>query len=121
MSAVNSYPQEPIDRITLASLLTPMLFKTVLLVACGLKKCEIAELLGTRGRVIENELRDIYDAQAARTVEIWCSGTSTKWKAAYWNLPVCGGNWKNLRLAQHRFSWPHLSCSDAKASQHLAS
>lgn len=61
MSAVISYPQESIDRITLASLLTPMQFKTVLLVACGLKKSEIAELLGTRERVIENALRDIYD------------------------------------------------------------
>src|SRR5436189_6381270 len=61
MSAVISYPQETIDRITLARLLTPMQFRTVLLVACGLKKCEIAELLGTRERVIENALRDIYD------------------------------------------------------------
>jgi DNA-binding CsgD family transcriptional regulator len=61
MSAVISYPQETIDRITLASLLTPMQFRTVLLVACGLEKCDIAELLGTRERVIENALRDIYD------------------------------------------------------------
>ena len=61
MSAVISYPQESIDRITLASLLTPMQFKTVLLVACGLKQSEIAQLLGTRERVIEDALRDIYD------------------------------------------------------------
>ena len=61
MPAVISYPQETIDRGSLASLLTPMQFRTVLLVACGLKKCEIAELLGTREGVIENTLRDIYD------------------------------------------------------------
>ena len=70
MSAVISYPQESIDRITLASLLTPMQFKTVLLVACGLKKCEIAELLGTRERVIENALRDIYDRTGCANSEV---------------------------------------------------
>ncbi len=61
MSAVNTCPQETVDRITLAVLLTPMEFKTLLLVVCGLKKCEIAELLGTREHVIENALSDIYD------------------------------------------------------------
>jgi DNA-binding CsgD family transcriptional regulator len=61
MSAVVSCPQKKIDRVTLASLLTPMEFRTVLLVACGLKHFEIAEFLGTRERVIENALRDIYD------------------------------------------------------------
>jgi len=60
MSDAMSYPQES-SRISLATLLTPMQFKTVLLVACGLKQSEIAQLLGTRERVIENELRDIYD------------------------------------------------------------
>ena len=61
MSAVASYPQETIDRISLASLLTSMQFRTVLLVACGLKKYEIAELLGTQEGVVENTLREIYD------------------------------------------------------------
>jgi len=61
MSAAMSYPQESIYRISLATLLAPMQFKTVLLVACGLKQSEIAQLLGTRERVIEDALRDIYD------------------------------------------------------------
>ena len=59
MSAAMSY--ESIYRISLATLLAPMQFKTVLLVACGLKHSEIAQLLGTRERVIEDALRDIYD------------------------------------------------------------
>jgi hypothetical protein len=60
MSVMSSHPQETIDNFTLADLLKPMQFKTVLLVACGLKKCEIAEFLGTREQVIENALADVY-------------------------------------------------------------
>ena len=44
----------------LADLLKPMQFKTVLLVACGLKDLEIAEFLGTREQVIKNVLADVY-------------------------------------------------------------
>ena len=60
MSVVSSHPQETVDNLTLADLLKPMQFKTVLLVACGLKNCEIAEVLGTREQVIENALADVY-------------------------------------------------------------
>jgi DNA-binding CsgD family transcriptional regulator len=60
MSVVSSHPQEIIDNLTLADLLQPLQFKTVLLVACGLKNCEIAEFLGTREQVIENALADVY-------------------------------------------------------------
>jgi DNA-binding CsgD family transcriptional regulator len=60
MSVVSSHPQETVDNLTLADLLKPMQFKTVLLVACGLKNCEIAEFLGTRERVVENALADVY-------------------------------------------------------------
>ena len=60
MSLVSSHPQKTIDNLTLADLLKPMQFKTVLLVACGLKNCEIAEFLGTREQVIENALTDVY-------------------------------------------------------------
>ena len=60
MSVVSSHPQETVDNLTLADLLQPMQFKTVLLVACGLKNCEIAEVLGTREQVIENAVADVY-------------------------------------------------------------
>src|SRR5277367_2961440 len=60
MSVVSSHPQETVDNLTLADLLKPMQFKTVVLVACGLKNCEIAEVLGTREQVIENALADVY-------------------------------------------------------------
>jgi hypothetical protein len=60
MSVVSSHPQETVDNLTLADLLKPMQFKTVLLVACGLKNCEIAGFLGTREQVIENALADVY-------------------------------------------------------------
>jgi len=58
--SVSSHPQETVDSLTLADLLKPMQFKTVLLVACGLKNCEIAEVLVTREQVIENALADVY-------------------------------------------------------------
>src|SRR5580700_7581725 len=61
MSVVSSHAQESIDSLTLADLLKPMQFKTVLLVACGLKNCEIAEFLGTREQVVKNVLVDVYD------------------------------------------------------------
>ena len=60
MSVISSHPQETSDHLTLADLLKPMQFKTVLLVACGLKNREIAEFLGTREQVIENALADVY-------------------------------------------------------------
>ena len=60
MSVVSPHPQETVDSLTLADLLKPMQFKTVVLVACGLKNCEIAEVLGTREQVIENALADVY-------------------------------------------------------------
>jgi DNA-binding CsgD family transcriptional regulator len=60
MSVLSSHPQETIDDLTLADLLKPMQFKTVLLVACGLNNREIAEFLGTREQVIENALSDVY-------------------------------------------------------------
>ncbi len=60
MSIVSARPQETINNLTLADLLKPMQFKTVLLVACGLKNCEIAEFLGAREQVIKNVLADVY-------------------------------------------------------------
>ena len=57
---VSSHPQETIDKLTLADLLKPMQ-KTVLLVAWGLKNCQIAEFLGTTEQVIKNVLREVYD------------------------------------------------------------
>jgi len=61
ISVVSSQPQETIDKVTLADLLKPMQFKTVLLVACGLENCEIAKSLGTTEQVIKNVLRDVCD------------------------------------------------------------
>jgi DNA-binding CsgD family transcriptional regulator len=60
MSVISSHPQETIDNLTLADLLKPMQFKTVLLVACGLNSREIAEFLGAREQVVENALADVY-------------------------------------------------------------
>ena len=52
-------PREPIEN-PLAGLLSPMEFKTVLLVACGLSNRDIGDLLGTTQTVIANVLRDVY-------------------------------------------------------------
>ena len=38
-----------------------MQFKTVLLVACGLKNSEIAEFLGMTEQVVTNALKDVYE------------------------------------------------------------
>lgn len=54
-------PKETAGEGNLASLLTPMQFKTLLLVICGLKNCEISEFLGTTEHVIRIVLADIYD------------------------------------------------------------
>ena len=59
--SVSSDPSRTNDGLTLADLLKPMEFKTVLLVARGLLNCQIAEYLGTTGLVIENVLTDVYD------------------------------------------------------------
>jgi DNA-binding CsgD family transcriptional regulator len=60
VSVRSSHPQETIDQITLANLLTPMQFKTVLMVAYGLRDFEVAQILGTTEPVIRNALRDAY-------------------------------------------------------------
>lgn len=60
MSMVSSHPQQT-EKFTLANVLTPMQFRTMLLVACGLKNEEIGEFLGTTEHVIKNVLREIYD------------------------------------------------------------
>ncbi len=54
-------PNGTIDGPTLADLLNPMEFKTVLLVTRGLQNCQVAEFLGTTELVIENVLTDVYD------------------------------------------------------------
>ena len=61
VSALSSHPQATNDRVSLANLLSPMQFKTVLLFAYGLKNSEIAQILGTTERVIQNALRDAYN------------------------------------------------------------
>ena len=61
MSVASSHSQETVANFTLATLLTPMQFRTALLVACGLKNSEIGEFLGTTEYVIKNVIRDIYD------------------------------------------------------------
>lgn len=66
MSVASSHPQEMLDRLTLANVLTPMQFRTAFLVACGLKNCEIGELLGTTEPVIKNVLDDVYDRAGCR-------------------------------------------------------
>ena len=48
-------------QLTLVNLLQPMQFKTVLLVACGLKNSEIAGFLGTTEQVVTNALKDVYE------------------------------------------------------------
>jgi DNA-binding CsgD family transcriptional regulator len=48
-------------QLTLANLLQPMQFKTVLLVACGLKNSEVAGYLGTTEPVVTNALKDVYE------------------------------------------------------------
>jgi DNA-binding NarL/FixJ family response regulator len=60
MSAVSTQPQETVDKLTLADLLKPMQFKTVLLAACGLTNCEMAHFLGTTEQVITSVLADVY-------------------------------------------------------------
>jgi DNA-binding CsgD family transcriptional regulator len=55
---VSSHPQ---GQLTLANLLQPMQFKTVLLVACGLKNSEIAGFLGTTEPVVTSALQDVYE------------------------------------------------------------
>jgi len=60
MFVASRQPQESVDKPTLADLLKPMQFKTVLLAAYGLKNCEIGEFLGTTERVITNVLADVY-------------------------------------------------------------
>jgi DNA-binding CsgD family transcriptional regulator len=55
-----NFPQHEPTESPLTSLLTPMEFKTVLLVACGLSNHEIGDLLGTKEPVIANVLRDVY-------------------------------------------------------------
>ncbi len=62
--SVPSPQQQTADRITLADLLEPMQFKTVLLVACGLENCQIAQVLGTTEQVIKNVLRTVYERTA---------------------------------------------------------
>lgn len=61
MSVVPSKPQETTRRFTLADLLLPMQFKTVLLFAYGLTNCQIAQVLGTTEHVIKNALCDAYN------------------------------------------------------------
>jgi hypothetical protein len=60
ISAVSTQPQEIVEKLTLADVLKPMQFKTVLLAACGLTNCEIAHFLGTREQVITSVLADVY-------------------------------------------------------------
>ena len=54
-------PRETAEECNLANLLTPMQFKTVLLVICGLTNHEISEFLGTTEHVIKSVLADIHD------------------------------------------------------------
>lgn len=63
-------PQQNIDKLTLADLLEPMQFKTVLLAACGLKNCEIGTFLGTTDRSSGAYLPMFITAQAARTTDL---------------------------------------------------
>jgi DNA-binding CsgD family transcriptional regulator len=56
--SVSSHTQ---GQLTLVNLLQPMQFKTVLLVACGLKNSEIAGFLGTTEQVVTNALKDVYE------------------------------------------------------------
>jgi DNA-binding NarL/FixJ family response regulator len=60
LEQMKTQPQEFVDTLTLADLLKPMQFKTVLLAACGLQNCEIAKLLGTTKMIIKNVLDDVY-------------------------------------------------------------
>ena len=60
MLVVSIQSQECVDPLTLANLLNPMQFKTVLLAASGLRNNEIAHCLGTTEMVIKNALADAY-------------------------------------------------------------
>jgi DNA-binding CsgD family transcriptional regulator len=66
MSVASRHPREAIEKLTLANVLTPMQFRTVLLVACGFKNCEIGEILGTTEHVIDKALNDVYDRARCR-------------------------------------------------------
>jgi DNA-binding CsgD family transcriptional regulator len=55
-----SQTREFVETLTLADLLNPMQFKTVLLAASGFQNCEIGEFVGTTELVIENALADAY-------------------------------------------------------------
>jgi len=69
MSEVLFETADTIDRPSLADLLNPMQFKTVLLVTCGVKNCQIAEFLGTTEQAVEKELSEIYSRTG-------CSGSA---------------------------------------------
>jgi DNA-binding CsgD family transcriptional regulator len=60
MSAVSIQQRGFVDVLSLADLLNPMQFKTVLLAASGLQNCEISMCLGTTELVIEHALADAY-------------------------------------------------------------
>jgi DNA-binding CsgD family transcriptional regulator len=60
MSVVSTQPQQIMDNLTLADLLKPMEFKTVLLAACSLTDRDIGKFLGTTEQVIKNVLADVY-------------------------------------------------------------
>lgn len=66
MSGASCPAPEATEKLTLANVLTPMQFRTVLLVACGFKNCEIGEILGTSEHVIKNVLNDVYDRARCR-------------------------------------------------------
>ena len=67
MMSAASQSQQSVDTLTLANLLNPMQFKTVLLAACGLQNHEIGELFGTTELIIKNALADAYDRTSCST------------------------------------------------------
>src|SRR5271169_6198436 len=66
MSLASCHAPETIEKLTLANVLTPMQFRTLLLVACGFTNCEIGKILGTSEHVINNVLNDVYDRARCR-------------------------------------------------------
>ena len=73
---------QPQGQLTLANLLQPMQFKTVLLVACGLKTPKSRGFSVLRNRWSRTRLRMFMSVPVAGTAANWCGDTSVKVAAA---------------------------------------
>ena len=69
MSAVSSESSDKFEAPSLADLLEPMEFKTMLLATCGLKNHQIAQCLRTTEKAIRNVLWNCYQRTGCRNID----------------------------------------------------